>query len=387
MRACNSVIRNQNHILKCTLKTLLDNPSRTRERALSSLIGLCRKQCNGPMVQIRPKKTVSLPSARLPVDYTPICPPPIYIKTKNGKEVKEVEKVKFKTKSTFPKSNNMPYTKFKSKPRDPCEAWCEKQCCCVCCGISCCPQPKPTALKKFLNSPISTPCVGTSTLFSVDRYNKHKGAKSNADRCSRRCCISQQSSHVSPLTMSPLCCPPSVKTLAQRPDKCTPIVKSFRYIPPPVNRKKQNQHRQPNKLSQYRVASAFRYPSAPLSRQDVVSNICKSNMFSTGYFSNFCTNNNDREVDSPGAYTPLLSMQEKKDTRAGSLLMGANTQSLKSPTYGDKIKVPSQFERYSAPSEYSGSTLRSAIDDPFSVTTWKTSKPVRFTKLPKSLER
>ncbi|RUS92176.1 hypothetical protein EGW08_000029 [Elysia chlorotica] len=457
MRACNSVIRNQNHILKCTLKTLLDNPLRTRDRALSSLIGLCRKQCNGPIIELPPKRSFSLPTVSvLPVHYVPVCPPPIIIRSKKTEEVQEEEKpAAVVRKRKVRKACCEP----KSCSKNLCETLNNMQSICSCCGRSVSPRFKCPSPKIFSKKPTSPCNFGASNFISMDCGSQRRETKAKTDKCSRRCCLSKNPSMATPLTMSPLCCPPSVKSLSPKTKdkgKCTPIVKSYKRAPAPTGHSRQEQ--ETCSPSRNRSAPNFRFPE---SCAGFMNDSCKNNMGYSynNFYSNFCKNNNDSEVDPPGMYTPRSAFQETLETKDSSMFMpstsGASPISLSTqrhgnlskttsqiqslygtytnpttrqsktlfgayakPTgqikksdgdntkgglivkrayggsttdtsqvnkrlYGYKANLANQEKRSPAQSGYSSPTLRSAMEDPFSVTTWKTSIPIRFSDLPK----
>ena len=425
IRECNSVIRNRNHILKCTLKTLIDNPSRTRDKALNSLIGLCRKQCNGPMkVQTPPKKFVSMPIV-LPIHYTPVCPPPLVVKVKKGQDINEAVKAEEKKRrsihyrqsldangnprksSISKKKRNKPIAKPTNKQANDYDS---KNC-----G---CPKPTSNSAREY-----SQNLYGFSANYgkpqSVPRPTSSPRSagfqRQEPDRCSRRCCLPKtQTTKSAPMTMSPLCCPPPVKSLCSKganksKGPPTPIVRSYRCNPPPVGRKKeqQNQGFRFNSPPRQHNAAPSRPYSAPGSNHRTASDICKNN---TGYdryltnscwsnndgevgydkyLTNSCWSNNDSEVDPaiPARSTQGPSTQGSSSQRTEGLFSPAsesvNPQILASQRYADKMRGTVQAETFFnfKSSEYPGPALRSARDDPLSITTWKTSKPIRFSDL------
>ncbi|GFR82057.1 hypothetical protein ElyMa_004087900 [Elysia marginata] len=325
MRACNSVIRNQNHILKCTLKTLLDNPSRTRDRALCSLIGLCRKQCNGPIVRLRPRKVISMPTI-VPTEYTPICPPPIVIKKKKSSALQIEEKAGQEKPRAFSKTRNKIFQKRSIKPTGVSDYRSSNQRY----SMGCSPPLRGASPQDRIKASGFSRGFGMSSFGDYSNATRKSGAKN--DRCSRRCCLPQKSNPAAPLTMSPLCCPPSVKALSPKPTnktKCTTIVRSFRCTPPPVGtarNRQQDRKRQSNSPMRNQATRSSRPSSAPEPARGIRNDICKSNMTYGSYFSNFCRNNNDSEVDPPGVYTSHPSEQRPSNMWARACVVYESSQ-------------------------------------------------------------
>lgn len=384
MRACNSLIRNQNHILKCTLKTLLDHPTRARDRALSSLIGLCRKQCNGPIVRVRPRRVISMPII-VPEDYIPICPPPIIIKKKKPCGFEEPLLIEEKKPRKVLKTQVKPFPQ-QIKNYDKCGCHNTNQCVCVCCGALC---PTETAQSNRMKPSVqrSSP-RGFGETSVPDFTNK---AASQSGKCTRRCCLQQNSIQSVPLAMSPLCCPSPVKSTSPNRMKCTPIVRSYRCIPEPVGRHIQNKKPPFSGPSWPKKVKSSASAQRPLSAPDMIriyrppSNICGFGSY------NLCKNNNDSEIDShkknssQPATENVSSLFTNKSTMPSSL--NYNSPNLFTPSLSKKYNDDYPLSKTPNSSEFTNPTLRSTNKDPFSITTWKTSKPVRFSQFSKGMKK
>ncbi|GFN92358.1 hypothetical protein PoB_001886400 [Plakobranchus ocellatus] len=366
IRENNSVIRNKNHILKCTLKTMLDNPSRTSNRALCSLIGVCRRQCNGPVERVRPKRLLSVPPYEL-TDYVSVIPPPVTLKSlekENHIEEQPSKPIK-KPKPRNPVADSDLYSEPPSyhQSRSVLKDSKSKS------GYACCSKAPSVHSKSVHNTP------------------GLRSKPQNLQECSRRCCVAQAFSGMVPITMSPLCCPPPVKTLISKTKTsnqktCTPIVRSYRCLSPRSDKKQKplldKKHMPPSTCA---FESYQRPTSAPAKScfSDRLDFICK------GYNTSNRNDFEDSSANPPNSYPSNRSLHNRshsrntgrlgfKSNKTSSGRTGVNVQAFTRQAFEDGDRSSGQISKVIKTSEYSG---RVRNDQP-SITTWRTSKPIPF---------